>query len=142
MECKPYYLKGKEALNGTKKYYAIDSGLRNALGNIIELDDTFALEGIIYNELLYRGYEVRYGKMIDGEIDFVAIKGKKKCLIQVAYSVDTEKAYNREYGAFDKINDYSPKYVMTLDKKDTSTNGITHINIIDFLTNKVDINLS
>ena len=72
--------------------------------------------------------------MIDGEIDFVVIKGKKKCLIQVAYFVDTEKAYNREYGAFDKINDYSLKYVMTLDAKDTSANGITHINIIDSLT--------
>ncbi len=80
--------------------------------------------------------------MTDGEIDFVVIKGKKKCLIQVAYSVDTEKAYNREYGAFDKINDHFPKYLMTLDTKDTSTNDITHINIIDFLTNKIDTNLS
>lgn len=40
----------------------------------------------------------------------------------------------REYGALDKINDYSLKYVMTLDAKDTSANGITHINIIDSLT--------
>lgn len=141
-ECKPYYLKGKEALNGTKKYYAIDTGLRNALGNVLELDDTFALEGIIHNELLYRGYEVRYGKMTDGEIDFVAIKNKKKCLIQVAYSLKDEDTLNREYGAFDKINDNSPKYVFSLDKKDTSHNGITHINIIDFLLGGVDINLS
>ena len=31
---------------------------------------------------------------------------------------------------------------MSLDKKDTSNIGITHLNIIDFLTNMVDINLS
>ena len=141
-ECKPYYLKGKETLNGLKKYYAIDSGLRNALGNIIELDDTFSLEGIIYNELLYRGYEVRYGKMRSGGIDFVAIKNKKKCLIQVAYTVNNPTTFEREYGIFNKIKDNSPKYVFSLDKKDTSNNGITHINIIDWLTGKKDINLS
>ena len=142
LECKPYYLKGKEQLTGTKKYYAIDVGLRNALGNVLELDDTFALEGILFNELLYRGYEVRYGKFNDGEIDFVVIKNKKKCLIQVAYSIKDQKTFDREYGSFAKIRDNSPKYVMSLDKKDTSNNGITHINIIDFLTGNVDIYLS
>lgn len=141
-ECKPYYLKGKENLNGQKKFYALDIGLRNALGNIIEYDDTFALEGLIYNELKYRGYEVRYGKFKDGEIDFVAIKGKKKCLIQVAYLLNDQKTFDREYLSFKKIKDNSPKYVFSLDKKDTSNNGITHLNIIDFLTHKVDIYLS
>ncbi len=141
-ECKPYYLKGRESLNGVKKYYAIDSGLRNALGNVLELDDTFALEGIIYHELLYRGYEVRYGKFPEGEIDFVAIKNRKKCLIQVSYSINSQSVFEREYGAFSKIKDNSPKYVMSLDKKDTSNNGITHINVIDFLLGKVDIALS
>ncbi len=41
--------------------------------------------------------------------------------------------------AFAKIRDNSPKYVFSLDKKDTSRNGITHINFIDFLMNKVDL---
>ena len=141
-ECKPYYLKGKESLNGVKKYYAIDSGLRNALGNVLELDDTFALEGVIHHELLVRGYEVRYGKFPDGEIDFVAIKNRKKCLIQVTYSLNTQSVFEREYGTFLKIRDNSPKYVMSLDKKDTSNNGITHINIIDFLLGKIDVYLS
>ncbi len=141
-ECKPYYLKGKEALNGTKKYYTIDCGLRNALGNVLEFDDTFALEGIVYNELVYRGYEVRYGKMMNGEIDFVAMKNRKKCLIQVAYTLRDQNTLNREYGAFDKIKDNSPKYVFSLDKKDTSHNGITHVNILEFLLGMIDINLS
>ena len=141
-ECAPYFLKGKERLNGTKKYYAIDVGLRNALGNIIELDDTFSLENIVYNELLSRGYRVKYGKLREGEIDFVAMYGKKKCLIQVAYSINEQKAYDREYGAFDNVTDASPKYVITTDKKDTSHNGIIHLNIIDFLLGKVDLSLS
>ena len=141
-ECTPYFLKGKERLNGTKKYYAIDVGLRNALGNIVELDDTFALENIVYNELLARGYKVQYGKLREGEIDFIAIKNKKKCLIQVAYSVKEQKAFDREYGVFDNVTDASPKYVITTDKKDTSHNGITHLNLVDFLLEKVDISLS
>ncbi len=141
-ECRPYYLKGKEALKGTKKYYPIDVGLRAALGNVIDLDDTFALEGVIFNELLYRGYTVRYGKLRNGEIDFVASKGKKKCLIQVAETVKDQKTFDREYGAFSNIDDHSPKYVFTRDKNDTSNEGITHINIEDFLRNKVDIVIS
>ncbi len=141
-ECRPYYLQGKEALNGTKKYYAIDVGLRGALGNILELDDTFALECVIYNELLFRGYSVRYGKLRNGEIDFVAVKGRKKCLIQVAYHITDQSTFDREYGAFRNVSDHSPKYVFSLDRKDTSNNGITHIYIPDFLTGKVDIELS
>lgn len=141
-ECLPYYLKGKERLQGVKKYYAIDVGLRNALGNAVDFDDTFALEGVIYNELKVRGYEVKYGKMRNGEIDFVAFKDKKKCLIQVAYLIKDQATYEREYGVFEKITDASPRYVISLDKKDTSHNGITHLNIIDFLLGKVDLSLS
>lgn len=141
-ECLPYFLKGKQRLRGTKKYYAIDVGLRNAFGNNIEFNDTFSLENVIYNELLVRGYKVKYGHLKDGEIDFVAIKGEKKCLIQISYSINDENTFNREYGAFNKIKDASPKYVITLDKKDTSNNGITHLNCIDFLLGKVDIYLT
>lgn len=141
-ECKPYYLKGKECLNGAKKFYAIDVGIRNNLGNIIERDDTFALENVIFNELISRGYEVRYGKLKNGEIDFVVIYNNKKCMIQVSYYISEKKTFDREYGAFDKVKDHSLKYVFSLDLKDTSHNGITHINIIDFLTHKVDINFN
>ena len=38
--------------------------------------------------------------------------------------------------------DASPKYVLRLDKIDMFKNGITHLNIIDFLENKVDLFLS
>lgn len=141
LECKPFYLKGKEKLNGTKKYYAIDVGFKNALSNVLEFDDTIALENVIFNELKFRGYEVKYGKFRDGEIDFVAIKNKKKCLIQVSYDIHDDKTYQREFGAFGKINDYSPKYIFSLNRNNLSSKGVTHINIIDFLTNKTDIKL-
>lgn len=141
-ECEPHYQKGKERLNGTKKYYPVDTGMKNSLGLNAGIDETFSLEGVIYNELVSRGYEVFYEKLRDGEIDFTVVNGNKKCFVQVSYYMENESTLNREYGAFDKIRDNSPKYVFSLDKKDTSRNGITHINIIDFLMNKVDLMFS
>ena len=116
--------------------------MKNSLGLSADIDETFSLEGVIYNELVSRGYEVFYEKLRDGEIDFTVVNGNKKCFVQVSYYMENESTLNREYGAFNKIRDNSPKYVFSLDKKDTSRNGITHINIIDFLMNKVDLMFS
>jgi len=32
----------------------------------------------IFNELIFRGFEVKYGTFRNGEIDFVVLKNKKK----------------------------------------------------------------
>ena len=139
IECQPHYIKSKERLNGTKKYYPIDIGIKNSISDV---DETFSLEEIIYNELLVRGYEVFYEKLRGGEIDFTVINNNKKCFIQVSYYMNNNETLNREYNSFNKIKDESPKFVISLDKKDTSRNGITHLNVIDFLTGKVDIMFS
>jgi uncharacterized protein len=141
-ECSPHYTKGIERLNGTKKYYPLDVGIKNSLVSSIRPDETFSLEGIIYNELVVRGYEVFYERLRNGEIDFTVVDGHKKCFIQISYYMESETTLNREYGALQKIKDESPKFVISLDKKDSSRNGITHLNAIDFLTGKVDIILS
>ena len=46
---------------------------------------------------------------------------------------------NREFGAFKSVKDPSPKYVLSLDTFDMSRDGITHINIEDFLLNKKEL---
>ncbi|MBO4394980.1 MAG: ATP-binding protein [Eubacterium sp.] len=137
-----YNIVGKAALSNREKQYAIDTGFRTINTNTINYEDTFFLENIIYNELLTRGYTVFAGKTYKGEIDFVAIKNGKKCFIQVAYLLPTEDTIRREFGAYEKITDASPKYVMTLDKVDMSHDGIVHINIIDFLLRKTDLMLT
>lgn len=43
---------------------------------------------------------------------------------------------NREFNAYEKIEDNYPKYVLSMDKFDLSQNGIIHKNIIDWLLNK------
>lgn len=67
--------------------------------------------------MLTRGFTVFAGKTFKGEIDFVAIKDGKKCFIQVAYLLASEETIQREFGAYSKITDASPKYVMSLDKR-------------------------
>lgn len=108
----------------------------------VNYEDTFFLENIIYNELILRGYAVYTGKTYKGEIDFVAIDGKKKCFIQVSYLMPTEEIIKREFEAFKPIKDASPKYVLSLDKIDLSHDGIIHLNIEDFLLHKEKLLLS
>lgn len=92
-----------------------------------------ALENIVYNKLMARGYEVFIGKTKKGEVDFIANKNKDIKYIQVCLHLSTEKTINREFRAYDSIHDNYPKYVISLDKFDLSRNGIKHLNAIDFL---------
>jgi len=140
--CKKYNIVGKTALDTSDKFYATDTGLRTLNTNTINYEDTFFLENIIYNELLIQGFTVFTGKTYKGEIDFVAVKENKKCFIQVAYLLATEETIKREFGAYDKITDASPKYVLSLDRIDLSHDGIEHLNIVDFLLHKVSLHLS
>ncbi len=91
------------------------------------------LENIVYNELLVRGYDVKVGNLENGEIDFIATRFKEKIYIQVAYILVDDSVVDREFGAFKKIEDNYPKYVITMDKFDFSQDGIIHKNVIDWL---------
>ena len=130
---KKYNINGKSELKNIDKYYTIDTGFSYIKTNKINFYDSFLLENIIYNELLYQGYEVFVGKTYKSEVDFVAVKNQKKYFIQVAYLLATDETVKREFGAFKPITDASPKIVMSLDKVDFTRDGIRHINILKFL---------
>lgn len=139
---KRYNIVGKQAMAYVEKQYAVDTGFRIINTNLVNIEDTFFLENIIYNELVSRDYEVFVGKTYKGEIDFVVISGKKKCFIQVAYYLNGNQTLEREFGAFKPISDASPKFVFSMDRLDFSRDGISHINIVDFLLGKKDIFLT
>lgn len=139
---KRFNIVGKEVLKTIEKHYAIDTGFRTINTNLVNYEDTFFLENIIYNELILRGYIVYTGKTYKSEIDFVVTDGKKKCFVQVSYLMPGQETLKREFGAFSPIKDSSPKYVLSLDKIDLSHDGITHINIEDFLLHKKDLFLA
>ena len=82
------------------------------------------------------------GKTWKGEIDFIAELNGKIVYIQAAYLLTDEKTIEREFGAYEKIADNYPKYVITLDKHTNSRNGIIHYNLIDFLLRKKDLMLT
>ena len=134
-----YDVHGKAVLKTLNKYYVTDLGIAQIKNNKTEIDKSYAIENIVYNELIIKGYDVYTGKTKKGEIDFVATKPDKKIYIQVAFSIPNEDTKNREFGAYNVINDNYPKYVITLDKLTYEYNGIKHINLIDFLLDDKEI---
>ena len=131
-----YDIHGKAILKTLNKYYMTDLGISQIKNNNFEINKSFAIENVVYNELLERGYDVYIGKTKDGEIDFIATKTEEKIYFQVTYLLESEKVQNREFGAFKEIEDNYPKYVLSLDKTNFSRDGIIHKNIIDWLLEK------
>ena len=101
-------------------------------GNRFDLDHN--LENVVYNELLYMGYQLNVFNNGRSEIDFLAQKGNKKYYIQVAFSVADDKAYQREYRAFENVDPLSQKILITTDELDYSTSIVRHIRFHDFLS--------
>ena len=128
-----YDVHGRAVLKTLNKYYMTDLGIAQIKNNRFEINKSFAIENVVYNELITKGYDVYIGKTKKGEIDFIANKDNQVKYIQVAYLLADDKVISREFGAFKDIEDNYPKYVITLDKMDFSKEGIIHKNIIDFL---------
>jgi predicted AAA+ superfamily ATPase len=128
-----YDIHGKAILKTLNKYYMTDLGIAQIKNNDFEINKSFAIENVVYNELLIRGYDVYIGKTKDGEVDFIATKDNKKEYFQVSYLLADEKVIEREFKAFLSIPDNYPKYVISLDKTDFSKNGIIHKNIVKWL---------
>lgn len=128
-----YDIHGRAILKTLNKYYMTDLGIAQIKNNAFEINKSFAIENVVYNELLQRGYDVYIGKTKDGEVDFIATKDNIKEYYQVAYLLANDDVIEREFGAFKAIDDNYPRYVLSLDKMDFSRNGIIHKNIIDWL---------
>jgi predicted AAA+ superfamily ATPase len=126
-------LLGKKLLKVNEKYYVADHGIREAVfgGNMRDIN--LILENIVYLELLRRGYKITVGKSGDKEIDFICSKKDAKLYIQVSYLLASPDTIEREFGAYKRIRDNFPKYVVSLDEFDMSRNGIKHVNIEEFL---------
>ena len=130
---KPYSTATKKELAYYFKIYDSDVAFNSILCIDNRYDISHNLENIVYNELIYMGYEVNVFNNNNKEIDFVAFKDNKKYYIQVAYSVAEDKAYEREFRAFNNIDNNSKKILITNDEIDYSTSVIEHIKLKDFL---------
>ena len=133
-QVKRYELKGRKIFEVGEKYYFENIGIRNIVIGFSPDDLGKILENVVYNHLLYKGWQVMVGIFNALEIDFVCQKNGETIYIQVALRLDEQKTIDREFGNLLKIKDNYPKFVITNDKFYGNTfNGIKHIYIRDFL---------
>lgn len=141
-----YDVKGKQYISTPSKFYFSDIGLRNARLNFRQQEEDHIMENILYNELLYRGYNVDVGvveireknlrKQI--EVDFVCNQADKRYYIQSALSLPTREKTLQEERPLMNINDNFKKIIVVKDniKNWTTEEGITVIGLQEFLLNK------
>ena len=145
-----YDIKGKRYIGAPKKFYFTDLGLRNARLNFRQFEETHLMENAIYNELLYRGFNVDVGvvelaqKNDSGsvsrkslEIDFVCNLGSERYYIQSAFSLPDNEKRAQEIRPFKTVRDSFKKIVVTKDFVPAfyDENGIMTMNVFDFLMN-------
>lgn len=146
-----YDIKGKKYISTPQKYYFSDIGLRNARINFRQQEETHLMENIIYNELLYRGYNVDVGvvemreadKRRQTEVDFVCNQGSNRYYIQSALFLDTHEKTIHESRPLNNIYDNFRKIIVVKDNKKPwrTDSGILVLGIMDFLLNPDSINL-
>ena len=146
-----YDVKGRKYINTPSKFYFCDLGLRNARLNFRQTENTHLMENLIYNELIYRGYNVDVGVVVtemkdeEGkrhkvqlEIDFVCNQGSKRIYVQSAYRLPTEAKQNQELFSLTKADDSFKKVVIVGEDQLVHRNdkGIVTMSLRDFLMDK------
>ncbi|MBQ3789883.1 MAG: ATP-binding protein, partial [Lachnospiraceae bacterium] len=145
-----YDIKGRKYISTPSKYYYTDIGLRNALLNFRQYEETHIMENIIYNELIYRGYHVDVGVVEiradkDGkrtkkqlEVDFVVNQGNKRYYIQSAFALPDKEKMEQEQASLVKISDSFKKIIIVSGNAKIWRNeqGITIMSLFDFLLNE------
>lgn len=145
-----YDIKGKKYINTPSKYYFTDLGLRNARLNFRQVEETHAIENIIFNELKVRGYNVDVGVVVMNEVDkngkkirkqlevdFVCNKGSKRFYIQSAYALPDKEKMEQEQRSLVNTGDGFKKIIITKDGVAPLYNdeGILVMSAYDFLLN-------
>lgn len=150
-EAQRYDVKGRKYIGSPVKYYFEDVGLRNALLDFRQVEETHLMENIIYNELRMRGYNVDVGnvkqRFVDKssgskltkhlEIDFVANLGSRRIYIQSAFQMPNAEKIKQKKASLLAIKDSFKKIIIVKDviKPFQDENGILTIGLFDFLQN-------
>ena len=135
-----YDIKGREFLKTGGKYYIADTGMRSYLDGYRNSDSGRVLENAVYNQLVYKGYEVFTGHLRAGEVDFVAVgSGADRQYIQVTESIDEAATRERELRPF-KLNtlekipdDYHKILIVRHGAHPTDIDGIEIMSATEFM---------
>lgn len=145
-----YDIKGRKYISTPAKYYYTDLGLRNALLNFRQFEETHLMENAIFNELIYRGYRVDVGLVEDRrkengitkrrqlEVDFVVNQADKRYYIQSAFALPDQEKIDQEQASLLRIPDSFKKIIVVSGDTPVWRNeeGITFMGIFDFLLNE------
>ena len=151
-----YDIKGKKYIGTPSKYYFTDLGLRNARLHFRQVEETHAMENIIFNELKVRGYNVDVGVVVVNEtdksgkkirkqleIDFVCNKGSKRYYIQSVFAMPDINKTQQEQRPLINTGDGFKKIIITKDALTPLYNedGVLVMSVFDFLLNPESLDL-
>ena len=147
-EAKRWDVKGKSYFDFPVKYYAEDTGLRNARLGFRDVEPSHSMETVIYNELVLRGCQVDVGvvpvvstgsggkqELRFHEIDFVVNRAPGKLYIQSAWKMPTDEKQRQELLPLRRSGDFFSKIVVTEGLAPPARNdeGIVFVGVIPFL---------
>lgn len=146
-----YDVKGRKYIGTETKYYFADVGIRAAILNFRQQEETHIMENIIYNELRSRGYNVDVGLVDAGfkgendkyvrrqlEVNFVVNRPPYRVYIQSAFRMPTQEKETQERRSLLSIDDHFKKIIIVGDdihRKEDEL-GVLTVGLLDFLTDK------
>lgn len=146
-----YDVKGKKYIQTPYKYYFTDIGLRNCRLNFRQQEETHIMENIIYNELLYRGYNVDVGvvEIREGnskkqiEVDFICNQFNKRYYIQSVLALPTREKTIQEERPLLNIPDNFKKIIVVKEniKSWITEEGILVMGLKEFLLDQNSLDL-
>lgn len=143
-------IKGNRYLASPSKYYAIDTGIRNAKIAFRQNEMPHLMENVLYTELVRRGYSVDVGMVttnpvrngvqtqVTSEIDFVVNKASERIYIQSAFAIPDAAKRAQETHALRHVRDAFRKVVITGSPHETpwmDNDGIMFMGLKAFLLN-------
>lgn len=144
-----YDIKGRKEIGALAKYYFADPGLFHAADAFRSADRGHVFENIVFNELIYMGFNVQTGILNyretdesgtqvrkTAEIDFAATKFNRTVYIQAAWSVADPQVLERERAPLRKIKSPCRKIIVTMDDNITNMDefGIEYLTLKEFLS--------
>lgn len=150
-----YDVKGKKYITTPSKYYFTDLGIRNVLLNFHQQEENHIMENIIYNELLFRGYNVDVGVIevrnnVGGkldykqlEVDFICNMGSNRYYIQSAFYIPDQDKMKQEERPLTSIQDSFKKIIIVKDdiKAWRNENGTLIMGLKEFLLNSNSLDI-
>ena len=122
-------LKGRKYISTPVKYYYSDLGIRNAMLNFRQVEETHLMENAIYNELFFRGFKVDVGVVPVNMVDTL--------------HMDTREKTIQESNSLNRIGDNFKKIIVVKDniKPWRTEDGILVLGLWDFLLKENSMDL-